>query len=169
MVIASLPFYYLFFTSNTTIEDYHSAMIAEAETLRNLANTTDELLFECTSFFPFDFFPDQVKVYSNKVDIIESYFFFSKSAITLLIQDIQTVEVDTDLFFGSLKFEMKGYERNPVLLKFILKNKAIHLRQMIMGLVTAKREGIEFDKIDTTIIRKEAKKIGDVREDLMSI
>ena len=144
-------------------------MSAESEILHNLAKTTDDLLLECSSFFPFDFFPNQIKVYTNKVDIIESYFFFSKSAITLLIQDIQTVEVDTDLFFGSLKFEMKGYERNPVLLKFFLKDNAIQLRQIVMGLVTAKREGIAFEKIDTTTLKNQAEKIGDVKEDLTSI
>lgn len=141
----------------------------ERQALHNLAAGAEEVLFECTTVFPFTLFPDQVKVYSTKIDVIDRVFFFSKSVITILIQDLQTVEIDTDLFFASIRFEWKGYERKPIIVTFLPKNAAVHLRQMIMGLVTAKREGVPLEKIDTKTIKVEASKIGDVKEDLTSI
>jgi hypothetical protein len=141
----------------------------ESRALHDLARGAEEVLFECTTVFPFTLFPDQIKVYPNKIDVIDRIFFFSKSVVTILIQDLQTVEIDTDLFFASIRFEWKGYERAPIVVKFLPKVAALRLRQMIMGLVTARREGVPLQKIDTPTIKEEATKIGDVKEDLTSI
>jgi hypothetical protein len=139
------------------------------ETLADLAQTAEHTLYECRTVFPFTLFPNHIKVSPSNVSVIFGNFFFSKSVISILIEDLRTVEVDTNILFATIKFEPVGYERKPIVVSWLFKEPALKMRQIVMGLVTAKREGVQLESINQNMIKHEVEKIGDVGEELTSI
>jgi len=133
-----------------------------------LVKATNEKIYSCQSVFPFTLFPDIIKVDQYKIDIIYSIFFFSKSVFTILLKDVRTVKVDSGLFFATLNIEVIGYEKNPTPVRFLPKAAAFKLRDIIMGLVAAKRNKVDLATIDEKTLKADAQKVGSTRENLMS-
>lgn len=130
------------------------------EKLQMLRDNAGELLFSCTSIFPFTLFPDTVSIDPNKVDITHRLFFFSKNIRTLLIEDIRFVNVATNLFFAQLHFEVVGYEKNPDPVRFLSKKDAIKAKQIITGLIAARKKNVSLKNVKNKSLTKSAKKIG---------
>lgn len=130
------------------------------QTLEKLQKNSEVLLHSCTSIFPFTLFPDTVTIDPNKVDITHRIFFFSKSIRSLLIEDIRFVDVSTNLFFASLHFEVVGYEKNPEPIRFLAKNDAVKAKQIITGLIAARKKKIPIDAVKNTHLKKKMEKIG---------
>lgn len=70
----------------------------EKQKLDNLVLKSRKALFEISAVFPFDFFPDKIKIDENKVDLIYCKFFFNKHMSSFLIEDIHTVTLSTGVF-----------------------------------------------------------------------
>lgn len=150
---------------NTTVYAAKQALpVVEKSTnekeLRDLAKNTAEALFSCQTVFPFTFFPDRITVDQNKVDIIYSYFLFTKTIVTLMIEDIRTVEVNTGPLFAEMRFEINGYGKNPPPIRYLAKEDAIKMRRMIMGLAVVKRKEVETEGVANSQIKKNVEKIG---------
>ncbi len=129
-----------------------------------LAHSADQVLFKCRTVFPFDFFPDVVIVTPSKVDIIYSHFLFTKTVHSVLIENILTMRVTLSPFFASLQFEIRGYEQNPPQVEYLTKDAAVRAQEIIMGLVTAKHEGIDLKNLQSKQVQNQAQRIGSSNE-----
>jgi hypothetical protein len=70
----------------------------EIRKLANLAQVEDEPLYFFKAVFPFDFFPDEVTVYRNKVAVKRKSFFFIAQTTNVPIENINYVTVHNSLF-----------------------------------------------------------------------
>jgi hypothetical protein len=131
--------------------------------LATLAEETDTILFSCRTVFPFTLFPDSISIDQTKITVSRKIFFLSESMYTILISDLKFVHVNTSPFFAQVIFEIAGHEQNPTPIKYLLRRDAIKLKEIAMGLVTAKKEGISMQGISKKSILKNTKKIGTTR------
>lgn len=115
-------------------------------------------LYKISTIFPFDFFQTKIEINEKTVNLVFQTFFFSKNTFPLLLSDIKNVRASTDLFFGSLRFEVSGYEKNPPAINFLPKNKAIKARQIIIGLIILQKEDIDLTKISADKLIKKSPK-----------
>jgi hypothetical protein len=140
----------------------------ERQKIAVLSEATREPLVHCNTVWPFVFFPDTVSVDKNKIEIVYGLFFFSKHLFQILIQDLRTAHLSTGLFFATLTFEIIGYEQNPREVTFLPKQQATTVHRIIIGLMAAKREGIEIEELSDKEVYQSAWQIGKGQTDLNS-
>jgi hypothetical protein len=127
-------------------------------------------LIEVTTVFPFDFFPDTIRIDENKIDIIYRNFYFVKHIVPILVEDIATVILSSGVFFASIHVQLnkpRPPERDPFLsqpMNYFWKRDAIKVRRIILGLVVAKKEKIDLAKIPTVELIPKIEEIGKARE-----
>ena len=72
--------------------------------LKNLASNEEEVLFTFKGIFPFDFFPDVVTVYRNKISILSKTFFNLMAQTTNVpIENINYITLHTAFPFATLE------------------------------------------------------------------
>ena len=131
----------------------------EIEKLDVLVEESNKILYEVSSVFPFQLFPDKIIVDSNKVTIIHKWL-FSKYTFPILIEDLQTVKLSRGLIFASLSFEIRRFEENPGPVSHLWPEKAAKAEKIILGLLSAKRGGLNVTKIPSKEFKKKIEKIG---------
>ena len=128
--------------------------------LEQVKNTENQTLYQTKTVFPFKFFPVEIIVTENSVDIVSSYFFFSSQTFPMLLKDIKNVLASTDIFFSSLTFELTGYEANPPKIRFLPPNGAIKIKRIITGLLVCRQKNIDLTPVNTRSILDKIIEIG---------
>lgn len=118
------------------------------------------ILFRCKSVFPFDFFPDELIIDENKVDVRHGLFFMSTQTTSIPYKNIIKATSTTGLFFASLVIEMEVYIQQPDPINFLWIKDAIKARRIINGLISAHKQGIDLSKIDLEQAKDEVEEIG---------
>ncbi len=140
----------------------------DTQKLDKLINKSHKVLFEVNTVFPFDFFPDRIRIDENKVDLISHEFFYTKHLISILNKNINTATISTGVFFATLNLEVKGfvtgYEVKPYPIKYLWKKDAIRARRIILGLVSIEKDKIDLAKVDTTHLISKIEEIGKAQE-----
>lgn len=132
--------------------------------LQNLVDRTHRVIFRAKTVFPFDFFPDEVIIDENKIDIVINIFFSSSDTVTIPFKTVQTAHVSTDLFFGTLTLNLEFSKENPVIVNFLKKSDAIKARRIINGLAICAKENINLSKFDIEVVREKIEEIGKTQE-----
>src|SRR5579859_4040624 len=152
--------------------DVFASSVEEAKSIQEnsqkfekLVQKSDKVLLKIRAVFPFDFFPDSVVIDESKINIIHKQFFFSSEILSIPIHHIQDIEVDTSIFFATLKilpvgFSVMSYTENWVTVPYLWKRDAIRARRIISGLLIGIKEGIDFGKVDTANFVKKIEKLG---------
>lgn len=115
--------------------------------LNKLHKRAVNVLFKCKTVFPFDFFPDTLIIDHNKIDIIHKHFFFESQTVSISIQNINYVKVDSGILFSALKFKLIGLEQNPKPLNYLRKKDAITAQRLIFGLISAGKHHIDLSDL----------------------
>ncbi len=140
----------------------------ESKKLDNLVLKSRRTLLEVTTVFPFDLFPDRVRIDENKVDIISYEFFFTKHLISILIKNINSATISTGVFFATLNLEVAGfvtgYNVKPYPIQYLWKRDAIRARRIILGLIAAEKAKIDLAKISSKDLVFKIEEIGKTRE-----
>lgn len=136
----------------------------EIKKLDKLADEAGEVIYELSSVFPFQLFPDKLIIDKNKVTIVRKELFF-KRTFPMLIRDIRTVKVTRGILFASIEFEIRGYETNPRPTNYLLPHEATKAKQYILGLMSASRERVDLSKVPTKEAKRKLKKIGSAEEE----
>ena len=122
---------------------------ASAETkLRELTRKSSQVLFQLRSVFPFDFFPDTITINANKIDIVQSEFFFSYQTTSVPLKNIANVEVDTSLFFSTLKLLNIRAPMRPISVSFLKNDEAVKAKEIIDGLLVATEQGADVSSLE---------------------
>lgn len=130
-----------------------------------LVQNSSEIICRYKTVFPFDFFPDQIVVTRDKVDIIYGVFFLSKEVLSILIPNIYEITIDFSLLFATLTFRVIGFQDDPLPVTFLKKNEAIILRRIITGMVIAHKENIDLKHFDVKELRQKLEQIGNARQE----
>jgi len=109
----------------------------------------NNVLLKISAVWPFDFFPDEVVVDENKVNIICREFFFSEDIHSISIFNIKDISLETNIFFATLKIVPDGYPGQPLSIKFLVKSQAIRMRKIIQGLIETSKKGVDINKLPT--------------------
>ncbi len=142
----------------------HSLQKLEAlKKVDNLVKGSSENIYQASSVFPFDFFPDHITVNRSRVDIIIGMFIATKEMISILIENIYEVDIDYSLFFASINFKVTGNLQNPPPIGFLKKDEAIKLRRIISGLVLALKEKIDIKELTVQELQITMEQIGKVQ------
>jgi hypothetical protein len=142
----------------------------EEQKLNNLISKSKRRLLEVSTVFPFDFFPDTIRIDENKIDLIFRSFFYTKHLVPILIPDISTVLLSSSVFFASIHIQLNKprppgldlYLGEPI--KYLWKNDAIKTRRVIMGLVIANQQKIDIAQIPTSELITKVEEIGKSKE-----
>ncbi len=117
----------------------------QEEKLNHLVARSNGNLLRIKAVFPFDFFPDELIVDRNKVDIINREFLKSATIRSVLHRDITDVIVQTSLFFAKVTIVARSFTDQVHEIHFLKRHEAIRARRLIQGLVAAVRQGIDLE------------------------
>ena len=111
-------------------------------TLTDYTDQSDSHIFQISSVFPFDLFPDILTIEQNKVKSIFNYFTFSYRVHGVLIRDITDVAVDIHLFLATLTMVDSSNYQFPIEIKIsnLQIDEALKARSIIQELVAVQRQ-----------------------------
>lgn len=116
----------------------------EKQKLDHLKSKCDCILFRTKTVFPFDFFPDDLIIDSEKVNIIIRDFFGAEQIHGIPIKNITDLSVEHSAFFATLHIlPGRVFQNQVVSIRHLKKNDAIKARNIIQGLIIADRENVE--------------------------
>lgn len=131
-----------------------------SEQLDNLIEKSNKNLQTLSTVFPFTLFPTTITIDPDKVTVTFKEFFASNNFQTMLIKEITNVEVQTDLFFGSLKIRDSADRAHEILVKFLKKKDAEKAREIIQGLIVGTKQGVDFSQIEQETLVKKVEELG---------
>lgn len=105
--------------------------------LDTLIEEDTQVIFQTSTVFPFDFFPKQVVVYLNRIDIVNKIFFFTNEVQSILVKDIYTVHAQSNPFFGSISIVNRQITIPEVSISKLSASDTARLRKIIQGLIMA--------------------------------
>jgi len=137
------------------VKDIHREEIKSEEQFESIHSTSNIVLYECKSVFPFQLVPDLLSVDLHKVNIITKSFPFIKNIQSIYIDDVSEVDVNTSLIFGSLTIKDKFFADQAHTITHLKISEAMKARRIIQGLIIAVREQIDLSRIDEKeLVRK---------------
>lgn len=113
--------------------------------VNDLVEKSDKTLIRISGIFPFDFFPDEVTVDMNKVNIINRSF-LTRKVHSVFIKDVSDVFIVDGIFFSQLSIVDEGFIENEITVNFLHKDEASKIRRVIQGLVVASKQDIDMSK-----------------------
>lgn len=127
----------------------------------NLVEKSDQVLIKIKAVFPFDFFPNEISVDVNKVNIVTNYF-LSQRVHSVLIKDISDIYLDTGILFASLNIIDWGFNNNKsITINYLKKDEASQALKIIQGLMVGARQNVDLSKIDVPDFKNKVEIIGD--------
>ncbi len=117
------------------------------EKLNQLLDRSNDVLYELSSVFPFDFFPDKIIIDTSKVTIIANMFFFSGEVHTVLIKNVRDVVVEMSILFATLKMTVFDYKTDSIKICYLKRSEAMKARRIILGLMAISKEGVDLSKL----------------------
>lgn len=156
-------------TKKIVVEDKtHEKIQKETQKLEKLVADSDEVIYEATATFPFQLFPDKIIVDKNKVTVVRKEFLFKRS-FPILIEDLRTVRVNRGLLFSSIEMEIMGFDQNPSPITHLSPVVATKVKQYLLGLMEAKRTGIDLSVLSAREVKNCISKIGTSDEETNSL
>lgn len=170
ILVLYLPFGYLAFGKKTRtkivlpriVPKFLSSRSRNGSDLDKIAQSTEDKLYELSSVFPFDLFPNKVIIGQKQIILIYKQFFFASQVYNFLIQDILAPVVSSSVFFATLRIELGpgGFKQNPPSIRYLKKNEALKARRIIMGLIICNKEKIDLSGLSPSEIAEKTEEIG---------
>lgn len=141
-------------------EDFKEGVKHE-QNFGNLVEKSDRVLIKIRAIFPFDFFPNEVSVDVNKVNIVTNYCLTQKIH-SVMIKDICDVYIYKGIFFASLSIIDWGFDRNrSITINYLNKNKADQALKIIQGLMVSAKQNIDVARIDVPDFKSKVEILGE--------
>jgi hypothetical protein len=132
----------------------------EEKKLDNLVEKSNRVIFHTTTVWPFDFFPNDLTITENQVDISIKEFFFSGHIESVRVIDIAQVSVETSFLFATLKIEIVKPQSDPMVIPYLTRADAIFARRLIYGLLSVAKEKIDTTSMDMPTLVAKLEQIG---------
>lgn len=120
----------------------------EEEKIERVTHGAKHLLLRIKSVKFLDFFPDTITIDENKVDLTHNFFLKSQEIISVPIQNIILVNISVAGSTATLYFNIKDFEKNPVMMKNFKASDAIKAKKIITGLKVCSNESINIRKLE---------------------
>jgi hypothetical protein len=143
-------------------------VIKEVDKLGKIIERTNNVIFELSSTFPFQLFPDRIIIDENKVTIVSKEFLF-KRIFPIMYEDLLTVRVNRGILFAAMEFEVKRLSKKPRAIVYLNPKDATIAKQYIMGLVEAKKANVDLSKLTAEQIKERLEEIGKASEEVENL
>ena len=141
-----------------------STLNKDSEKLDKLVKESNHTIYSLASTFPFQLFPDRIIIDENKITIARKELFF-KRVFSILYNDILTIKVNRSFLFASIEFDVKRAREKPRPVVYLHPSEASLAKKYIIGLVQAKKAGVDFSNLTTKEIRNKLEEIGAAEEE----
>lgn len=131
----------------------------ESEKLGKLVQQTKSVLYQLSSVFPFQLFPDKIIVDETTVTIVRRHLFF-KRVNPLMISDIRSVRVNRSILFAAMEFQLKGYHEMPSSVTHLWPNEATRAKQYILGILKSNEANIDLSKLTLKEVKEKLLELG---------
>jgi hypothetical protein len=138
---------------------------SEQHKLDDLVEKNSEPLVKVSTIIPFTLFPTDVIIDISKITIITREFFSSESILSILIQNIEEIMVETSPFFATVKILTKGFHDNPIEISYLSKRDALAVQKTIQGLANE----IDLKKVNPQEILGEIAQLGQIETEEISV
>lgn len=136
----------------------------DQQKLNSLIEGSHDILLKAKTVWPFDFFPDELTIDTNKVNIVFREFFYSEDIHCVMISLIKDIDLETSFFFGTLKIVPDGYPGKAIVVRYLKRSDAEKARRIILGLMVAGREKVDTTKIDSSVVGNKVEELGRVQD-----
>lgn len=127
--------------------------LRKTDELTKLARMSNDILFKCTTVFPFDLFPDTLIIDKTKVNFIFKEFFLSETVHSIMLKNVKDIQIEASLFFAKLIIVPDVYVGQPTNISYLSKSCALEARRIIQGLMLCSKEGIDLSDLDAKDIK----------------
>lgn len=86
--------------------------------------------------------------------MVRKNFFSSHQVYSLLVKDIADVTAEIAGFFGTVKITDIRFRSDPIAIRFLKKDDALHARRVIQGLLLLRAEGVGATLIPIASLRQ---------------
>lgn len=135
---------------------------AEKQDLEKLADVSESPLIKIKSHAPFDFFPDELIIDANKVELISNQFFSSSYTNTITLKNIAKVELENGPLHSKLVIKPKLNTQPTIQISFLKKDEAENTKATLQGLIIAHEKNIDLKQISPENLKQELIKIGSI-------
>jgi len=90
----------------------------------------------------------------------EHRFFYSAKIRSVAYEDVFNVTTAYSLLFGTLELSDKFFVQQPIIIRHLWKNDARKTRRIIQGIIIAKKEGINMNKIPLDLLIHKVEELG---------
>lgn len=118
------------------------------EMVEDIINKSNKVLLHVKAVFPFDLFPNELIIDLSKVTFIMKEFFGSGAMEAVYVKDIADVIVETGPVFSTLRIVDISFGANKHIIHYLKRKDAFRAREIIEGLITANKEGLDLTKLE---------------------
>ncbi len=145
---------------NTATSPEQEQLKAEAKSPRpqeDIFDVTDnsmDVLYECSTVFPFTLVPDTITLDREKLTIAHRYFWRTASITSTPVSEIMSVEANLGPLFGSVHLTFRFFTDNTRTVTFLKRDDAIQLQRLMHGYIIAQRKEINTSDIKLDDLKK---------------
>lgn len=135
-------------------------MDEHTEKLYMAARRGTDILLKVQTVFPLTLFPDTLTIDREKLSIANRHFFKVAHISGTPLDDIEAVDVNLGPFFGSLQITSSFFVNNVRRVRYLWRDDAIKVQQLLQGYKVTKEKEIELALIDTEELKKLLTELG---------
>lgn len=117
------------------------------ETLSELTEKSQDVLYEATTVFPFTLVPDTITLDREKLTIATRFFWRMADITSVPVGEIMSAEAVVGPFFGSIHLTFRFFTNNEKVVSFLPRRDAIELQRLIHGYIIAHRREIDVSSV----------------------
>jgi len=117
------------------------------ETLTELTEKSQDVLYEATSVFPFTLIPDTITLDREKLTLAQRFFWRTAKISGVPVGEIMSAEANVGPFFGSLHLTFRFFANNERVINFLPRGDAIQMQRLIHGYIVAHRREIDVSNV----------------------
>ena len=136
----------------------------ELKKLDKLAKETNKVIYEISSVWPFQLFPDRLIIDESKITVVRRGLFF-KRVLPITFDKIGTIKVNRSFMFASMEFDANLFTHAPSPLTHLYPKEANKAKKYIIGLMQAVNSGVDLSKLSIDEVREKLEKIGNIEDE----
>lgn len=114
-----------------------------SERFNEIASESQEVLISMKAVWPFDFFPNEIKLDRQTITIKRNYFFKVSKTLVSHHRDILNSNLNIGPFFGSLLINTKYLTHDEFTINWLWRDDALLLHEVLQGLLIAQKEEVD--------------------------
>jgi hypothetical protein len=123
-------------------------------------------LLTVSTVFPFTLFPDSIEIYVERIVLNYRTFYLTKEVFPIIIKDLISVSANTNLIFGSVKFDITFSHYDPDPIHFLWRKDALKVSRYVTGLLAAHKLNLDLDRLSRSEILKYVDDLGRTKENI---